>query len=297
MTLSDTIQQNRRRQTERQDVVAEFRYRQALSLTLFEQRCSKTSADERHFLVSEFESNADEMEDHGYYSHYRDRLLHTLTHRQDSYYPVRRHIFLKQAEAEALMMSYQLSTPTDRDRFKRHLIAGVVEQRPDIKTLKPDVRPFAKEPTSVLGKMIITCYQPLLQQSSDFNVLAHLSRQSQSDRQTIKNLCASAIHMTQDQGITEATRQLTDDLLPYYFREAKPYIASSQQKHSAMANYTAFYARPQKFFRMRDFISSFVWVFLTEHQGNQNRALDTLTPRRQRHLNRYLHHSSDLCHD
>ena len=59
-------------------VINEFKYRQAFTLTKFETLYSKKGSKLRDYIVSTLEYEADEMCEHGYFSHYKQRTKSAL---------------------------------------------------------------------------------------------------------------------------------------------------------------------------------------------------------------------------
>ena len=79
-------------------VITEFKYRQALTLTKFETLCSKKETKQRDEIVAGLGYDADEMCEHGYFSHYRQRMKTSL----------KTTLKLSDREAEEFLMSYYL---------------------------------------------------------------------------------------------------------------------------------------------------------------------------------------------
>lgn len=243
------------------EIIKEFQYRQVETLTKFELLCSKKGEKTRDAVVASFEGNADEMSRHGYYATYYHKNLKT---------DLKKMLGLSFNDAEAVMLSYHFLLPFEREKFKRHLLAGVIEQRSELYRLKPNQK-YKRDMTVSLGEMVLG-YQSKTCLPSPFNIPFQLSTLPQEDKEKIKDIFLYAAQVSTEQGIDKGIQNLTNAILPYYFKEVYPCLKTN----SKMALCTAMRTRPQKFFKINKLLNTFGWLFLTQHPWDQERTLKNL---------------------
>jgi hypothetical protein len=246
-------------------VITEFKYRQALTLTKFETLCSKKEAKQRDEIVLALEYDADEMCEHGYFSHYRQRAKSAL----------QTTLKLSDRESEELLMTYYFSLPREREKFKRHIIAGVVEKRPELYTLKPNPE-FKRTSTKELGRKLVGL-QADLRHTKELNIGIQLSSRPAEKIEKIKAVLLLAIKESDEFGIDTAVQNLTNRILPHYFKEASPYIKKDNKK----ALSESLRARPEKYVKVKNLLNVYGWLLLTNSRLDQPFIINALNYREQ----------------
>ena len=290
LQTADRIKKIREYQKTAREIIHEFQYRQALVLSQFERKTAKKPAMQRDQIVRGFEIYSDSMAGDRYYTINNDRyrMIEHLsgewpTH-TDAWQRIRNKIAdclgqsgrLPIEKAEAVMMSYHLSLPAEREKFKKHLIAGVSEVRFNIKQQKPNPQ-YTSSTTAQLGKRILVEYQPALSApASCLNLLHQLSYRSDEDKQRIQRQIKKAVVTAKETNIEAGANLLSNALLPYFFKEARPLIAQSEAHDNEIAQYAAFYARGRKFKRIQNLTQTFAWLFLTESPFAQQQQTEQL---------------------
>ncbi len=260
-------------------VITEFKYRQALTLTKFETLCSKKETKQRDEIVFALEYDADEMCEHGYFSHYTQRMKTSL----------KTTLKLSDRESEELLMTYYFSLPKEREKFKRHIIAGVVEKRPELYTLKPNPE-FKKTSTKELGRKLVGL-QADLRHAKELNIGIQLSSHPTEKREKIKDILLLAIKESDEFGIDTTIQNLTNRTLPYYFKEASPYIKKDNKK----ALSESLRARPEKYVKVRNLLNVYGWLLLTSSRLDQPFIINDINHREQQKIFRRVSKKMERC--
>lgn len=297
--MADKIKKNREFRHKVAEHIHEFQYRQALVLSQFEKKTARKPIQQREEIVHGFEIYSDPMADYRYYTINSDRcrMIEHLSGEWPLHPSLWRRVRDKIADclgetgklpvekAEAVMMSYHLSLPAEREKFKKNLVAGVVEDRLHIGQQRPN-RQYARCTTTQLGKSILIDYQPALSTpESCLNLLHQLSYRSDEDKKRIYHLFKEAVVVSKEQNIDTGVNLLSNALIPYFFKESRPLIVQSEAHRDEIAQYTALSARKEKFKRIQELTKIFAWLFLTEPPFTQQQQIKQLFsdhPRRDR---------------
>ena len=126
-----------------------------------------------------------------------------------------------------------------------------------------------------------------------FNIPHQLSNRSFSEKNEIKNTLLSAINLSREEGIDVAATKLTQGLIPYYFREARPYTALGNAVPAIISSY----ARPEKYAHITKLLNVFSWLFLTNQDIiDQQRVIRSLYPDLRQRDVRCLMRKQQLSH-
>ena len=128
-----------------------------------------------------------------------------------------------------------------------------------------------------------------------FNIPYQLSNRSYSEKNEIKNILFYSVKLVEEKGMNIAVKSLTQSLLPYYFKEARPYIGIGKNIPALVSSY----ARPEKYANITKLLTVFSWLFLTEQDPlDRQRVIENLYPNsKQRDLRNLIRKQNfSLCH-
>ena len=243
------------------DMIDEFRYRQVQTTYQFEKKCRRFSQPIRQKIVSAFEYNANEMAEHGFYSHYRTYFHQELK-------PMGFH----RDEADAIALVYIFKQPIERERFLAHIMSGSVEKTPDLFNLHGNPRFKKLSIADMRHDLLEYQYQTAAWWGSQINVLRPLSGKKPAEKQAILAILKDALSTARDGNVSVAVDRMTDGLMPYFFKESTPYLEKKASNDIAL--YAGFYARREKFFRVGRWVRAFSWLFLTQPRFDMYGLLD-----------------------
>lgn len=227
-------------------------------------------------IVRTFECNADEVAEHGFFSHYQTYMVNDL-----------KKVGFSKTETQDILLSYMFMQKAERERFLRHIVAGVMETRPALFHVSHR-REFKDVSTKTLGIKLLdtqlSAFSYIGEKSvvKGLDILQPLSMKSATEKQEILTHINTARKTAETQSVDAGVRQMTDSLVPYFFKEATPFLNKKENDSDMVALYTSFYARQDKFFRIRRLVESFAFLFLTQQDYEQEESLRSFSQARRK---------------
>ena len=291
MPTSFAIAEKRQTFAKASALITTFQNRQNKTLTEFETLCASQKPDDRRQIVSVLSSWTDDMAEGGISALYRKKAIDGLTEGL-SRFSVWGHIFRTvpgtRDKAEAITMSYCLSSPGDRKRVKKNIELGHIYGRPMFDDAEsPD---FKKRSTADLGKSIYQLQVHMQDSSSVFNIPNHFSHHAPAEKKAIENTLRSVARQMGHTNIGIGVQQMTQDLVPFFLKETRPMAIRSE----GLAFSTALYGRiswggdnTQTVERIQSVLNvakTFSFLFLSMPAWKQEGMIRHLYPKKQKEV-------------
>jgi len=242
-----------------------FRNRRNLALSYFEILCKRKKPEARNYIASSLRVWGQEMAEHGFYSHYQGRLIHNLMEAGFS-----------EKKATDFIFAYHFSGESEKADVVRHIKKGLVRHRKGIIPADWEEKKYKKYSLTELGKKVLNGSRFfMLAPTSMFNLVNQFKKKTPEEKTEILNHFQEARNITRKEGIDQGIKNLTDSLLPHFFRESKPF------KNKSMALYAAYLSRPEKFSYVKVLVEAFAWMFLSQNYFGQESYLRQLKPQKR----------------
>ncbi len=235
-----------------------------LTMALFEKRIASKKQEVRDSFVGALKYDADEMEHHGFYaSEYHNGMKETFA---------RLKLGVSEEEALAVMVAYQLSTPKERKTFKEHILKGEVRSLFNARQISRKERAEAIESLCKTGQEVI-CQQSRFKseitghQEEPYQVIMQrFQNMPTNKRQKVRKILENSDKVAKSYDVNVALTEMTNDLLPLFFKELKNAEKGSTQ---------------DKIKEKKQQIGAFGFMFLTQSDWDKEETLKSIEVRKE----------------
>ena len=270
-------------------LVDTFQNRQRETLTAFETLCARQTQSNRSLVANILSTWADDAAEGGISALYKKKAVDSLAECL-SRFSFWGHIFHKvpgtTKQAVAITMSYCLSSKADRKKIKKNIESGYIMDRPIL--TKKESSDFKKRSTESLGQSLYELQINMQQSYSIFNIPNQLSHRTEAEKEAIESDLRATSRQMDYEDISIGINQMTQDLVPFFFKESRPMAIRSH----GLAFSTALYGRiswgnnnTQTIDRVQSVLNltkTFSFLFLTMPAWKQEGMIRHLYPKKQK---------------
>ncbi|MBR6411930.1 MAG: hypothetical protein IKS41_02070 [Alphaproteobacteria bacterium] len=238
--------------------IQEFEHRKAGTFTFFERCCAKKPDEKRREIFFRLGTADWDFEDGILYGPDAEKAFSGI-----------KGMGFSRDWAQALKYAYWFSLPKERKDFKSHIISGTVASRPELNQPAPDT-PYHDVSTHELGKQLFSSQCSLVWPFAKENALLVLAQEQVKPVDAIVQIVKTAQNTAKEKGLSAGVQNLTDELLPCFFRQEQKAIKESKTPWPSHELLTSIARKKEQ---IEPYLKNFSWLYLTQAKFYQDMGI------------------------